>query len=771
MNLQKLKFIKSKTFLLGIIILAIYILTSIIIFNFVILKMEKDMDVDNNIQLKIVKLSSSIGQTIKSAHDVVYFSQKKGKDKELKSSILRLNFLINRTNKRFKTLNKYIKKVPFFQKTILSYEKKAYYNWKNLIVPILIRLIIHHKIMAKEAFLEPLFINMYKAAPSYAPMMESGFEHRIKDALYFHLILNLVFITSAVLFFLIFLLFLFNSSSKELKIKESEKKYRTLFNSIGDAVFLMEYSKDGFPARFIDANEAGLKRLGYNKDDFLKLPPLNIIPQADYDKMKNYFTELALNGHLTYEANHVAKSGKIIQVEASDNVFDIGKTKMGVCIARDISGRKALEKKLLDSYLEYNNLVKFLPIGVYQATTDKEGRFINANDYMVKIFEASGKEELMNVKIADLYAPGETARADIIKNIIREGIYEFEGKRRTLKGRVIDVYISCRVKKDVNGNDIMDCVLLDITKEKELEKRMKESEELFRIMVNGMNEGVYINDTKIIYANPSAIEFFGYPEKELYNMYTWDLFGEKDRAVIKANIERRLKGEQFYFEYTFHTFTKKGEEKYILFHVQTVVYQGRFVALAIFFDTTDKVLLEKELEKEKLRFQELSETDPLTEIFNRRKLENALSEYVKLASRYNRPLSIIMFDIDHFKEINDGYGHQVGDNVLFELANLVKINLRETDLLARFGGEEFMILMPETHLAYAKAKAESLRKLIEENTFKFIYRLTCSFGVIEYGEKDNAGNVRNIIGSLVWRVDNALYRAKENGRNRVEEDV
>ncbi len=772
MNFQKLKFIKSKTFLLGIIILAIYILNSVIIFNFVILKMERDMDADNNIQLKIIKLSSSIGQTIKSAQDVVYFSQKKDKEKELKSSLLRLNFLINRTNKRFKTLNKDIKKVPFFQKTILSYEKKAYYNWKNLIVPILIRLIIHHKIMAKEAFLEPLFINMYKAAPSYAPMMESGFEHRIKDALYFHLILNLVFIASTVLFFLIFLLFLFNSSSKELKIKESEKKYRMLFDSIGDAVFVMEYSEEGFPVRFIDVNEAALKRLGYDdKNEFLKLSPLDIVPKSDYGRMRNYLAELFLKGSLTYEANHITKTGKIIQVEALDNVFDAGKIKMGVCIARDISSRKVLEKKILDSYLKYNNLVEFLPIGVFQATTDKEGHFIDVNDYMVKILEANGKEELMKVKISDLYVSEETTRADIVKNIIKEGTYEFEGKRRTLKGRVIDVYISCRVKKDVNGNDTIDCVLLDITKEKELEKRLKESEELFRIMVNGMNEGVYINDAKIIYANPSAIEFFGYPEKELYNMYVWDLFGEKDRAVIKANIERRLKGEQFYFEYTFHTSTKKGEEKYILFHVQTVVYQGRFVALAIFFDMTDKVLLEKELEKEKLRFQELSETDPLTRIFNRRKLENALAEYVKLAFRYNRPLSVIMFDIDHFKEINDNYGHQVGDNVLFELANLVKINLRETDLFARFGGEEFMILMPETNLAYAKAKAESLRKLIGENTFKFIYRLTCSFGVIEYGEKDNPGNVRDIIGSLVGRVDNALYRAKENGRNRVEEDV
>ncbi|MHB8231936.1 MAG: sensor domain-containing diguanylate cyclase [bacterium] len=770
MNLQR--FIKSKTFLFGIIILAVYILTTVIVYNFIVLKMEKDMNADNNIQLKIIKLSNSIGQTIKSAQDVVYFSQKKDKEKELKSSLLRLNFLINRTNKRFKELNKGIKKIPFFRKTILLYEQKAYYNWKNLIAPILIRLIIHHKIMAKKAFMEPLFINMYKASPSYAPLMQPGFEHRIKDALYFHLILNLVFIASSVLFFMVFLFFLFNISSKELKIQESEKKYRTLFNSIGDAVFVMEYSDEGFPARFIDVNDAGLKGLGYdNKNEFLKLSPLDIVLQADHAVMKNYLRELFLSGSLTYETNHLTKAGKIIQVEASDNVFDTGQTKMGVCIARDISGRKALEKKLLDSYLKYNNLVEFLPIGVFQATTDKEGYFIDVNDYMVKIFEASGKEELMNTKIVDLYVIGEE-RANVIKNIIKEGTYEFEGKRRTLKGGIIDVYIACRLKKDGDRKDTIDCVLLDITKEKELEKRLKENEELFGTILNGMVEGVYINDTKILYANPAAIEFFGYPEKELYNMHIWDLFDEKDRAVIKANIERRLRGEQFYFEYVFDTFSKKGEEKHILFHVQTIVYQGRFVAFAIFFDVTAKVLLERALERDKLRFQELSETDHLTGIFNRRKLEKSLGEYVKLAARYNRPMSLIMFDIDHFKAVNDNYGHQVGDNVLIELANLVKNNLRETDFFARFGGEEFMILMPEINLAFAKTKAESLRGLIEDNAFKFIFRLTCSFGAIEYGEKDKSGNTtQDIIDSLMRRVDSALYRAKENGRNRVEEDI
>ncbi len=759
--------IKSKTFLFSIVIVFVYILISAIIYDFIILKMERDIKTDNNIQLRIIKLSKSINLVIDSAQDVVRFSRKNDK-KRLKLSLSRLTSTINLTDKRFKELSEGLKKAPSLYNIIIPYEKKVYSNWKNLTVPILTALATYHKIMAKSVFMDPIFIAMYKSVPYYAPLAELGIEHQIKDALYFNFILKLFFIIVSFFFFIILLVFLFIISDNELKIKQSEKKYRMLFNGIGDAIFVIEYSKDGIPKSFVDVNEAGLKRLGYNKDDFLKLSPLDIIPKADYGRMKHYLKELFLKSSLTYEANHLTKNGKIIQVEALDNVFDIGKTKMGVCIARDISSRKALEEKLLDYSLKYTELIEFLPIGVYQSTTDEEGRFIDVNNYMINTFEAGSKEELMNAKIAGLYLEGE-GRADVIKNIMKDGVYKFEGKRRTLKGRIIDVYIACRLKKDDDGKNIIDCVLLDLTKEKELENKLKESEEFFRIMVNSMAEGVYINDTRIIYANPAAIEFFGYQEKDLYGMYVWDLFDEKDKALVKANIERRLKGEQFYFEYTFHTLSKKGEEKYVLFHVQTVVYQGRFVALAIFFDITAKVLLEKELEKEKLHFQELSETDHLMGIFNRRKFEKYLNEYVKLALRYNRPLSLIMFDIDHFKEINDSYGHQIGDNILIELAGLVKTNLRETDFFARFGGEEFMILMPETNLAYAEAKAESLRKLIEGNTFKYIHRLTCSFGVVEYGKKDSTGNTQEaILTNLIKRVDNALYRAKESGRNRVE---
>ncbi len=394
MKFNESKLIKSKAFLFGIIILVIYLLISAIIYNFVILRMEKDTNADDKIQLEVVKLSNSISLTIDSAQDVIHFSRKNDK-KRLESSLLKLRDLISLTNKKFKQFNKDLKHFPFLNKTVLSFEKKTCYNWKNLTVPILITLIIHHRIMATKAFMTPLFINMYKASPNYAPLMESGLKHRIKDALYFHLILNLIVIAGSFLFFIILSLFLFNILSKDLKIKESEKKYRILFDSIGDAVFVIEYSESGIPERFIDANKAGLARLGYSKDEFLKLSPLNIIPKKNYDRMKNYFKELLLKGSLTYETDHLTKTGKIIQVEAIDDVFNIEKTKMGICIARDITERKVLQKKLLDSYLKYNNLVEFLPIGVYQATIEKKGYFVEVNNYMVNIFEAGSKEELM----------------------------------------------------------------------------------------------------------------------------------------------------------------------------------------------------------------------------------------------------------------------------------------------------------------------------------------------------------------------------------------
>ena len=120
-----------------------------------------------------------------------------------------------------------------------------------------------------------------------------------------------------------------------------------------------------------------------------------------------------------------------------------------------------------------------------------------------------------------------------------------------------------------------------------------------------------------------------------------------------------------------------------------------------------------------------------------------------------------MYDLDHFKHVNDTFGHDVGDYVLQTVTNVVKVNIRTTDVVARWGGEEFMVLMPQSDMQAARSVAEKLRLAIAGNHFDKVERLTVSFGVTAFEPQDD-------LNSLLKRVDDALYRAKEQGRNRVE---
>lgn len=153
--------------------------------------------------------------------------------------------------------------------------------------------------------------------------------------------------------------------------------------------------------------------------------------------------------------------------------------------------------------------------------------------------------------------------------------------------------------------------------------------------------------------------------------------------------------------------------------------------------------------------------DPLTNIYNRRHFNEELRKEIDRAARYERKLSVIILDIDHFKNVNDTFGHQTGDYVLRELAMLIGKHIRKTDIFARYGGEEFCILMPETDITGATEFADKIRSIIERHPFKDVKQIMASFGVSEYKKGDDSF-------SLIKRTDDALYIAKSKGRNRVE---
>ncbi len=159
-------------------------------------------------------------------------------------------------------------------------------------------------------------------------------------------------------------------------------------------------------------------------------------------------------------------------------------------------------------------------------------------------------------------------------------------------------------------------------------------------------------------------------------------------------------------------------------------------------------------------FQLISEHDKLTNIYNRYKLDQVLEEELHRAQRYNVPFSLIMLDIDHFKSVNDTFGHQVGDSVLIELTKLLRTNIRNTDAIGRWGGEEFLIVCTNTDLNGAKDLAENLREKVATYDFATVGHKTSSFGVASYIEGDN-------VDSLLKRADDNLYKAKDSGRNKV----
>jgi len=173
------------------------------------------------------------------------------------------------------------------------------------------------------------------------------------------------------------------------------------------------------------------------------------------------------------------------------------------------------------------------------------------------------------------------------------------------------------------------------------------------------------------------------------------------------------------------------------------------------------VTLEIALNNSYTKLEQLSTTDPLTKLYNRRKINHILEKEIHKAKRYKTQISLILFDIDDFKKINDTFGHDSGDNVLKQLSKSVSTQLRDTDSMARWGGEEFLIVIPMLGVHETSMIAEKLRVTIESIQCENMIHLSCSFGIAEFDA------INDSIESFINKADLAMYKAKANGKNCV----
>lgn len=390
-------------------------------------------------------------------------------------------------------------------------------------------------------------------------------------------------------------------------------------------------------------------------------------------------------------------------------------------------------------------------IGAYVFMKDLEGKYTYVNE-LVRILFDQPIEEIIGYDDSKFFSL--ELSSDVKKNdqkVMTEGkVIELEEKNIIAKTGEVKYYMT--VKKplfDDNKNIIgMFGVSTDITERKQMEFELKRKQELLDTVLNNIDAFIYMKDRdyRYLYLNPKTANLFGAQPSEIVGKTEEDFLAKKD-------VDHFRKMDLQVFE---TGNLQNGEEHFTASDGTVSHYWSIKVPLK---DNEGKVNSYIGISTD---ITQLSTTDALTNINNRRTLDIELNKIFSLYKRYQHPYCIILCDIDYFKQTNDIYGHFEGDKVLQIVSKTIQNEIRATDICGRWGGEEFLIICPDTQLENAVSLAEKLRKKIEKVHDEFDCHLTTmSFGVSQSQKKD-----KNLY-DIVKRADKAMYKAKESGRNQV----
>jgi diguanylate cyclase (GGDEF)-like protein/PAS domain S-box-containing protein/putative nucleotidyltransferase with HDIG domain len=303
---------------------------------------------------------------------------------------------------------------------------------------------------------------------------------------------------------------------------------------------------------------------------------------------------------------------------------------------------------------------------------------------------------------------------------------------------------------------------------RKLASELGQAEVKFRTLVQLLPETVFELDERgrVTFVNHNGLANFGYADEDVARgLECAMVLAPRDRERAIADLGRALAGEKIAgVEYL--ALRKNGTTFPITVYSSAIVQDGRAVGIrGIAIDVTDRKKVEELLRQANSRLEELATTDELTGLWNRRRFAQMLKTEIDRARRRDAPLALVMFDIDQFKSVNDTYGHSFGDLVLREVAKTLQVSARSTDIVARYAGDEFMFLMPDTTIEAAVSAAERIRRRLDARRLsdgRRAVRVTISAGIgaLEPGGPEAADG-------LVRQADGALYAAKHAGRDCV----
>ena len=532
-------------------------------------------------------------------------------------------------------------------------------------------------------------------------------------------------------------------------------QYKAVFQASRDAILLHDRRA------IVECNPASLLLFGADRaEDLIGLHPGACSPERQPDgrpsrEAADAYTQQALaEGSVGYEWLCQALDGRTFHSEILLSRVDLPEGPFLQAVIRDISERRKAERALQRSQSELAAAQEIAHLGNW--TWDIGTGAIAWSDEVFRIFGVDvGQHEPTYEHYLDYVHPEDRGRVEGAVADALKGQSDYDIEHRILRpdGTIRTVHERARVVRDIHGRALrMRGTVQDVTERRQLEDQLRDERDLGTTVLDGLPAIFFLLDRhrNPVRWNRNLEVVTGARSQQIPGGDVLDFVDPADRQRVASAIALALQEGSAELEAGLRTAT--GDAIPYFFTGNRVELGGETFLAGFGVDISERKRLERELARQ-------ASHDHLTGLYNRWKFEELLELECERSRRYRTPFAVVMFDIDHFKQVNDDFGHDVGDRVLKRVADVVGQQIRRTDSLARWGGEEFMLLLPETELGHAVRIAEAARRRVDQADFPGPGRLTISLGVTEY----RAGET---VPALFKRVDKALYQAKQSGRNR-----
>ncbi|MCK9604472.1 MAG: PAS domain S-box protein [Candidatus Omnitrophica bacterium] len=545
--------------------------------------------------------------------------------------------------------------------------------------------------------------------------------------------------------------------------EESEEKYRNLYYSFQDGLVMTDLK-----GHILEVNLAYSNMLNYTAEEIKKLTYQQLTPERWHKIEEVFVNDLIAKkvGSVEYEKECIKKDGTVFPIGIKVWLIqDKQGNPLGIWgIVRDITERKKAQREFEEEILASHAVIDNIGIGL--SLSDKKGRFVIFNSGMQKItgytMEEINKQGLDVVLYPDL-KERQKAISRLSEITPEKGISNVETIIKVKDSSERTVSVSTSLIK-YKGSEMFLSIWHDITEYKRLQEALQDSETRFRRLFEAAQDGILIlkADTgEITEVNKFLVDLLGYSREEFLGRKLWEIgaFIDVDKSKV-AFRELQTKGYVRYEDMPLQT--KAGR----LIDVEFVsnVYEVDHTRV---IQCNIRNITEFKAERERMnkKLEQLALKDSHTGLYNHRYLKEAIGVNFSQTERRSSLLSVIMMDLDYFKSINDVYGHVFGDLVLKQFAMLLTKTVRPYDVVIRYGGEEFIIISPDTDRAGALILANRILENIQLHNFgnkKHSIRLKLSLAVATYPEDDVHKGME-----LVDLADQILNKVKESGGNRV----